>query len=100
MNQPKLARIFVLCLLAFITVLTASAQAAPRCGCEYCTQDPSRACNLDGQQTTCAYFLSVALCPAGSTASSVESASPVDESFLKTQTEAAQAPLGCMISGN
>ena len=100
MNLPKLARIFVLCLVAFITILTASAQAAPRCGCEYCMQDPTRACNLDGQATTCSYFLSVALCPAGSTNSPVDSASGVDDSFFTLQSEAVQEPLGCMISGH
>lgn len=99
MNPSKLARIFVLCLLAFITVLAVPAQAAPKCGCTYCTQDPSRECNLDGQTTTCSYFLSVALCPAGSTNSSVDSANRVDDSFLTLQSEAAQKPLGCMISG-
>lgn len=100
MNLPKLARISVLCLIAFITVLTASAQAAPRCGCTYCTQDPTRDCNLDGQNTTCAYFLSVALCPAGSTNSPADSTSRVDDSLLTLQSELMQEPLGCMISGN
>jgi hypothetical protein len=100
MNLPKLARISVLCLIAFITILTASAQAAPRCGCAYCTQDPTRDCNLDGQNTTCAYFLSVALCPAGSPNSPADSTSRVDGSFLTLKSEPMQASLGCMISGN
>lgn len=100
MNLPKLARISILCLLAFIPLFTAAAQAAPRCGCEFCMQDPSRACNLDGQQTTCTYFLSVALCPAGSANSPADSTSRVDNSFLTPQSEVAQAPLGCMTSGH
>jgi hypothetical protein len=100
MNLPKLTRISVLCLIAFITVLTVPAQAAPRCGCAYCTQDPTRDCNLDGQASTCAYFLSVALCPAGSTNSPADSTSRVDGSFLTLQSELMQEPLGCMISGN
>jgi hypothetical protein len=99
MNPSKLARIFVLCLLAFITVLAVPAQAAPKCGCTYCTQDPSRECNLDGQTTTCSYFLSVALCPAGSTNSPAEGTNPIDDSLLTLRSESTQAPLGCMISG-
>jgi hypothetical protein len=97
MNLPKLARISILCLLAFVTVLTASAHAAPRCGCDFCTQDPSRACNLDGQQTTCSYFLSVALCQPTSTNSPAAFLSVADGSPL--MSENVQAPLGCMISG-
>ena len=100
MNLPKLARISILCLVALITVLTASAQAAPKCGCEFCTQDPQRNCNLDGQTATCAYFLSVALCPAGLTNSPADSVSRVDGSLLTLESEIMQEPLGCMISGN
>jgi hypothetical protein len=99
MNMPKIVRLSVLCLLAFITIFAASAQAAPRCGCTYCMQDPSRECNLDGQNTTCTYFLSVALCPAGST-SPAESTSQMGESLFTLQPESMQAPLGCMISGH
>lgn len=100
MNTPKIIRLSILCLLVFLAVFTASAQAAPRCGCTYCMQDPSRDCNLDGQQTTCNYFLSVALCPAGSMNSPAESTSQIDEPLFTLQSESLQEPLGCMISGN
>jgi hypothetical protein len=100
MNLSKLARISVLCLIALITVLAVPAQAAPKCGCALCTQDPERTCNLDGQTTTCGYFLAVALCPAGATNSPADSMSRADGSFLTLTSEIVQEPSGCMVSGN
>ncbi len=97
MNTPKIIRLSILCLLVFLAVFTASAQAAPRCGCTYCMQDPSRDCNLDGQQTTCNYFLSVALCPPSSTSNPAESTSQIDEPLFMLQSGSMQEPLGCMI---
>lgn len=95
MKLTQLARISILCFLVAITALAPFAEAAPKCGCTYCQQDPSRACNLDGQQTTCSYFLSVALCPAGATAST-DSTSSVDASFLALTSENVQEPAACM----
>jgi hypothetical protein len=49
-----------------LSLAAMSAFAARPCGCNFCTQaGPDQACNLDGTTTTCGYFLSVALCPAG-----------------------------------
>ncbi len=98
MKMPKIARLSILCLLTLVTLFTASAQAAPRCGCTFCTQDPSRECNLDGQQTTCSYFLSVALCQP-TTKSPADSTGQLDASFLTPASASVQAPLGCMILG-
>ena len=102
MNLTKLARISTLCLILFLTALTAFAQPAPQpCSCEYCSRGGSgRSCILDGTTTTCGYFLAVTTCAPGLTGSPAESESSVDAPFLTLKSEIMQAPLGCMISGN
>lgn len=96
MDLPKLARISTLCLLLFLTALAAFAQPAPQpCSCDLCRGASQRTCTLDGQTTTCGYFLAVAICPAG------PASSPADSpSFLTPKSEPMQASLGCMVSGN
>lgn len=94
MNYPKLARISALCLILFLTALTAFAQgqSAPRCGCQLCSNsDPLRACTLDGEVTTCGFFLAVALCPARPPADPADSMSSVEEPM--------QEPASCMNLG-
>lgn len=101
MNMPKLARLSVLCLILFLTALTAFAQPAPPpCSCDLCRGVSQRNCTLDGQTVTCAYFLAVALCPAGPTNSPADSLNRADGSFLTLKSEPMQASLSCMISGN
>jgi hypothetical protein len=56
---------------------------------------------MDGVATTCGYFLSVALCPPGNTATPADSMSPaVDGSFLSATSGTVQEPFACMIPGN
>jgi hypothetical protein len=99
MNLPRFARLSALCLILFLTALTAFAQpGAPACGCQLCSNaDPLRACTLDGQVTTCGYFLAVALCPARPPA---DSTSSVEGSFLSLTSGAAQEPAGCINLGD
>lgn len=99
MNLKKLARLSALCFIVFILALTTVAQAAPQCGCDLCTKNPARPCELDGQTTTCSYFLAVALCPAPPSASA-DAVSTVDNSFLTLTSETVQEPFACMALGN
>jgi hypothetical protein len=62
MKLPKLVRLFALSLIVAAAALPAD--AARRCGCDYCQSvAPTTPCNLQGP-TTCGAFLAVALCPA------------------------------------
>jgi hypothetical protein len=72
MNPTKLVRISALVLVLFLTAL--SAYAVPPCGCNYCQRFPERSCTTDGTVTTCAQFLTVALCPAAASAAFAEPA--------------------------
>jgi hypothetical protein len=99
MNLPRLARISALCLIVFMTALTAFAlpQGTPPCRCQLCSHsDPLRACRLEGEVTTCGLFLAVALCPARPPA---DSTSSVEASFLSLTSEA-QEPVICMDLGD
>lgn len=94
MNLLRIARISGLCLILFMTALTAFAQpqGAPRCGCQLCSNvDPARPCTLDGEVTTCGFFLAVALCPARPPADPADSMS----SFEGLEQE----PASCMNLG-
>jgi hypothetical protein len=100
LNLPKLARISALCLIVFMTALTAFAQPAPQpCSCSFCSHTgTNRSCTLDGATTTCGYFLAVTTCaPLGSPADAVSS---VDGSFLSVTSELMQEPVACMNLGN
>ena len=60
--MTKLVRISALALALSLSAL--AAWAVPPCGCKYCQRFPERNCVNDGTATTCAQFLTVALCPA------------------------------------
>jgi hypothetical protein len=98
MNLPRFARISALSLILFMTALTAFAQpGAPPCGCQLCSNvDPLRACTLDGEVTTCGFFLAVALCPARPPA---DATSSVEAPFLSLTSEA-QEPASCLNLGD
>lgn len=102
MVLTKLARISALSLILFLTAITAFAQGAPPCGCDFCTRKgPDQSCSLDGAVTTCGYFLSVALCPPVNTATSADSMSTADEgAFLAAISGTAQEPVGCATPSN
>ncbi len=97
MNLTQLARVSVLCLLVFLTALTAFAQPNPQpCSCEYCARgNANRSCVLDGQTTTCGVFLSFTTCGTGLAASSANS---VDAAFLALMS--VQEPATCAIVAN
>lgn len=94
MNKTKLARISTLVLVLFLTSVAAFAQRP--CGCTYCQANPEEACRNDGVVTTCAQFLTVALCPAGAAATSADS----EAAFLSTFSEPTQAPAACLTLAN
>lgn len=99
MTLTKLARISALCLIFFITALTAFAQPTTQpCTCEYCSRgSANRSCTLDGTTTTCGYFLAVTTClPTSSPAASTSS---VDAAFLALTSDSVQAPV-CMSLSN
>jgi hypothetical protein len=63
MKLLKLARIVGLCSIVSITALTTfAAPTSAVCSCNYCTQHIQRDCTLDGQPSTCSYFLAVTTC--------------------------------------
>ena len=93
MNPTKLARISALALVLFFSAL--SAFAIPPCGCNYCQRFPERNCTTDGTVTTCAQFLTVALCPAGSSATSADALSS-EESFFAAVSVPTQEPASCL----
>lgn len=86
MNQ--LARISALALA--LSLFSLSAFAAPPCGCKYCQRFPERTCITDGTATTCAQFLTVALCPADLAATSADT--PDEESFFAALSGSTQEP--------
>lgn len=99
MTLNKLARIFALCLIFFITALTAFAQPPIQpCTCEYCSRgSANRSCTMDSTTTTCGYFLAVTTCLP--TSSPAASKSSVDATFLSLTSDFVQAPV-CMALGN
>jgi hypothetical protein len=93
MNPAKLARISALVLVLFFSAL--SAFAVPPCGCNYCQRFPERSCTTDGTVTTCAQFLTVALCPAFPPAASADTLSS-KESFFATISGPTQESTSCL----
>ncbi len=86
MNLTKLTRISALALILFLTSLSAFAQRP--CGCDYCQTNPERECRTGGVVTTCAQFLTVALCPPADAATSADALSS-EEAFLASLSEPA-----------
>ena len=89
MNVARIARISALCLIVFMTAFAAFAQpqGVPPCGCNLCSNsDPLRACQVEGEPTTCGAFLAVALCPARP---------PAEVSILSLIAEVPQETAGC-----
>ena len=95
MKFTKLARISTLVLALFLTSIAAFAQRP--CGCTFCQANPEEACRNDGVTTTCAQFLTVALCPAGAAGAAATSA---ETPFLATFSEPTQAPAACLALAN
>jgi hypothetical protein len=93
MNLTKLARISALALVLFLSALSAFAE--PPCGCNYCQRFPERTCTTDGTVTTCAQFLTVALCPAAPAATSADALSS-EASFFAAISGPTQEPAGCL----
>lgn len=93
MKFTKLARISTLVLALFLTSVAAFAQRP--CGCTFCQANPEEACRNDGVTTTCAQFLTVALCPAGAAGAAATSADS-EAAFLATFSEPTQAPAACL----
>lgn len=91
MNPAKLARISALALVLFLSAV--SAFAVPPCGCNYCQRFPERNCTTDGTVTTCAQFLTVALCPAAPTAASADTS---EEPFFAALSGSTQEPARCL----
>ena len=93
MNPTKLARISALALVLFLSAL--SAFAVPPCGCNYCQRFPERNCTTDGTVTTCAQFLTVALCPASPQAASADALSS-EGAFFTAISAPTQEPASCL----
>ena len=98
MNPSKLARISALALVLFLSSLSAFAE--PPCGCNFCQRFPERNCTIDGTDTTCAQFLTVALCPPAPPPATSENALSSEESFLAAISGPAQQPAGCLSPAN
>jgi hypothetical protein len=96
MNSTKLARISALALVLFLSALAAFAQTP--CGCNFCQRFPERNCTIDGTVTTCAQFLTVALCPARATATSADTLSS-EEALFAALSGPAQEPAACLTAG-
>lgn len=93
MNPTKLARISALALV--LSLFALSAFAVPPCGCTYCQRFPEKECATGGTVTTCAQFLTVALCPPSAAATSADAPSS-EESFFAALSGPAQEPAGCL----
>jgi hypothetical protein len=92
MNPTKLARISALALI--LSFFALSAFAVPSCGCTFCQRFPERDCATGGTVTTCAQFLTVALCPPAPTATSADALSS-EESFFAALS-GVQESAGCL----